>query len=115
MFECLSSLMVANPLLVPSLSGRGVRPGTQNGFVAALDIAFFTDLEGYRGSVDELVAAVKGLPLAPDAEEVLVAGEREERTRRERLQGGIPLPPGTVEKLRSVSRRFGLPLPPGLA
>ncbi|MEW6750979.1 MAG: Ldh family oxidoreductase [Candidatus Latescibacterota bacterium] len=114
MFECLTSLMVANPLLLPSLTGQGVRPGTQNGFVAALDIAFFTDLDGYRASVDQVVAALKGLPLAAGAGEVLVPGEPEERVCAERLRDGIPLPPGTVDKLRAAAARFGLSLPPGL-
>jgi hypothetical protein len=33
---------------------------------------------------------------------------------RERLVEGIPLPPGTVDKLRAAAQRFGLKLPAGL-
>jgi LDH2 family malate/lactate/ureidoglycolate dehydrogenase len=114
MFECLSSLMAGNPLLVPSLLGEGVKPGTQNSFVAALDIGFFTDVEEYRRNVDQLAAAIKGLPLAAGAGEILVPGEKENQVRAERLREGIPLPPGTVDKLRAAAERFGLELPAGL-
>jgi LDH2 family malate/lactate/ureidoglycolate dehydrogenase len=115
MFECLSSLMAGNPLLSSTILKRDPPPaGTQNSFVAAIDISFFTDLQGYRDDVDALAEAIKGLPTVPGAPEILVPGEPEDRVRKEREKAGIPLPPGTVAKLKAAAERFGLALPKGL-
>ena len=115
MFECLSSLMAGNPLLSSTILKRNPPlPGTQNSFVAAIDISFFTDLGGYRDNVDALAQAITGLPTVPGADALLVPGDPEERVRGERVKTGIPLPPGTVVKLKAAATRFGLKLPPGL-
>ena len=54
MFECLSSLMVGNPLLGPVLLGhQEAARGVQNGVVAAVDIGTFTDVQAYKEHVDE--------------------------------------------------------------
>lgn len=112
MFECLSSLMAANPLVTSTIAGpEPVRPGTQNSFLVALDIGFFTDLAEYRQNVDLLIRTEKGLPRLPGVAEILVPGEPEERVLAERLVHGIPLPPGTVAKLRTAAERFGLEVP----
>lgn len=115
MFECLSSLMVANPLLEPALSGReGASRHRQNSIVAAIDIGTFTDVERYKDRVDRLVDGLKRLPRAEGTTEVLVPGEPEDRCAEERARDGIPLPEGTVRNLRSVAARFGVKLPAGL-
>ena len=115
MFECLSSLMVGTPLLSSfAAQDDSVKPGTQNSFIAAIDIGFFTDVEGYRENVDKLVKTMKDLPLAEGAEEVFVPGEKEDRMHEERAVEGIPLPPGTVEKLKVAAERFGLEMPAGI-
>jgi ureidoglycolate dehydrogenase (NAD+) len=114
MFECLTSMMAANPLLMPAPAGSQIRPGSQNSVVAAIDISLFTDAEAYAAQIDALVGVMHRLPLAAGAEEVLVPGEREDRVRRQRLATGIPLPAGTVAKLQQAGRRFGIPLPAAL-
>ena len=116
MFECLSSLMVGNPLLSPRLLGQqdAPAPGSQNSVVAAINIAFFTEVERYKENVDLLVGALKALPKTPGSDEILVPGEPEERVYEERLQHGIPLPPGTVQKMRDVAQKLGVELPDGL-
>ncbi len=115
MFECLSSLMVGNPLLEPSLSGaKVVERGVQNSFIMAVDVAAFTDADEYRANVDRLIEAQKALPPADGVDEVMVPGEPEGRTYRDRAANGIPLPPGTVANLRSIASRFEAPLPSGL-
>jgi LDH2 family malate/lactate/ureidoglycolate dehydrogenase len=115
MFETLTSLMVGNPLLGPSLSGEpGAARHRQNSVVAALDIASFTDLAAYRAEVDRVIDGVKALPRAEGVAEVLVVGEPEDRCMEERSRHGVPLPAGTVENLRAVAARFRVPLPAGL-
>ena len=115
MFECLSSLMVGNPLLESALlGGEPVRRGTQNSVVAAINIGLFTDEAGYREHVDRLIQGIKGLPKADGFEEILVPGEPEERVYEERARLGVPLPEGTVTNLRVAAAKLGVPLPPGL-
>ena len=115
MFECLSSLMVGNPLVGPSLLGlEPPRRGTQNSVVAAIDIGTFTDVEEYKEQTDSLIDAIKSLPKAEGFDEILVPGEPEARAREDRLRHGIPLPEGTARGLRQVAERLDIELPAGL-
>lgn len=115
MFECLSSVMVGNPLLEPVLLGQeGVPRGIQNSIVAAIDIGAFTDLEAYREHIDNLIQGLKSLPKADGVEEILVPGEPEDRVREERERNGIPLPVGTLRRLQAVAEKLDVKLPPTL-
>lgn len=116
MFECLSSVLVDNPLLEPVLNGTRKSEGhqVQNSVVAAIDIGTFTEVNAYKEHIDKLIDGLKTLPTAEGFDEVLFPGERGNRTYDERWHSGIPLPEGTVSRLRSVAERFGLNLPPEL-
>jgi uncharacterized oxidoreductase len=57
---------------------------------------------------------LKGLPTVDGVDEVLVPGEPENKVHQDRTQNGIPLPPGTAQKLRDAAQRFGIKLPAGL-
>lgn len=112
MFECLSSIMAGNPLLEPVLLGTSkVPPGTQNSVVAAIHIGFFTDVESYKEHIDNVIQGIKNLPKAEGFTEILVPGEPEDRAYDERIRNGIPLPEGTVRRLREVAERLGIPFP----
>jgi len=112
LFECLTSLFVANPLLTPVFEGKpGATTHRQNSVVAAVDIATFTDLAQYKANADAIVDGIKALPTAEGFSEVLVPGEPEDRVQAERAKSGIPLPEGTFLKMKNASERFGIPLP----
>jgi len=112
MFECLSSLMVGDPLLGPALQEQpGAHKHRQHSVVAAINIGMYTDVEAYRTHVDGVVAGIKSLPRADGCSEILVPGELEDRTHAERAAKGIPLPVGTMRNLQTVADRFGLPMP----
>ena len=112
MFECLTGLMVGDPLLEPSLKKEpGADTHRQHGIVAAIDIGAFTDVERYRDQVDAVAAEIRKLPRAEGTTEILVPGELEDRMEEERLRNGIPLPEGTVQKLKVAGERFAVPLP----
>ena len=113
MFQCLTSLMAGNPLLAPVLRG-GENPRTQNSVVAAIDIGVFTDVVAYGENVDALTDCLKTLPTSAGFGEIFVPGQPEDRTCDDRAQNGIPLPPGTVHKLRGSVERFGIDLPEGV-
>ena len=112
MFECLSSLMVGNPLVSPVLMGEGKVPRiVQNSFIVAIDICTFTDVEAYKEDVDKLIDSLKALPKAKGVDEIFVPGELEGRTYRDRVQNGIPLPEGTARSLQAIAERFEIDLP----
>ncbi len=122
MMECLSSIMVGNPLLEPTIREDKERadydgPGgplskhLQNSVVTAIDIATFTDVDAYKENISDLIDGIKSLPKAEGFEEIFVPGEIEEKTYLERSKNGIPLPEGTWDKLRAMSQRFDVDLP----
>ncbi len=112
MFECLSSLMVGNPLLEPALQKKpGAMIHHQNSIVAAIDIGTFTDAEAYKAHVDATLDGIKALPPAEGVTEVLIPGEPEDRVHEERSTRGIPLPEGTVRNLKQVAERFKVRVP----
>ena len=111
MFETLASLAVGNPLLAPILAGASLRSGTQNSFLAAINLGMLTDLETYKQDVDALIAQIKDLPRAEGVEEILVPGEPERRTYERRQREGIPLPDGTVHNLIAAAEQLDLEVP----
>lgn len=114
MFECLSSIMVDNALQEPVLKGKKSYGHNQNGVVAAINIATFTDVEKYKATIDSYVDGIKALPKAEGFTEIMVPGEPEDRTFEERSKYGVPLPAGTVKNLTAMAERFGVKLPEGI-
>ncbi len=113
MFECLSSVMVGNPLLEPVLLGHKKNEGhqIQNSVVVAINISMFTDVEDYKEHVDNLIDGLKALPRAEGVSEILVPGEPENRTYDDRSRNGIPLPEGTIVRLRRVAEKLDVRFP----
>jgi LDH2 family malate/lactate/ureidoglycolate dehydrogenase len=126
-FECLASVMAANALVQPVISGAaGTAEGpmshvghmgthNQNSTVMALNIAAFTDVAQYKAGVDDLIDSIKALPKADGFDEIFMPGEIEERRYAERLVTGIPIPVGTVAPLKAIAKRLCIDLPPQLA
>ncbi|MXV92283.1 MAG: Ldh family oxidoreductase [Chloroflexi bacterium] len=73
--------------------------------ILMLDIARFGSADTFRQQVEAVIDYVKSDPLEG---EVLVPGEVEARTRRERLASGIPLPAATWQELMACATRFGI-------
>jgi len=73
-----------------------------------IDPSRFCPLEQFRKLLDETIAYIKSSTPAPGCEEVLVPGELEFRTRRQRLREGIPIDEPTRAALSSWARRAGL-------
>ena len=113
LFECLTSVMVGNPILVPWIRELQPKPlqGVQNSFVCAIDVDTFTDQDDYRQSIDDLIDTMHATPIHEGSDPIQVPGERENAVCEARTRDGIPLPEGTVDKLRVAADRFGLELP----
>ena len=73
-----------------------------------VDPSAFCPLEEFRRLMDETVAYIKSSPPAPGFDEVLVPGELEFRTRRQRQETGIPVDPATLESMREHGARLGV-------
>ena len=115
MFECISSLLVGNPLVEAELTGvDGERRHNQNGFLLAIDINAFIDVQSYGASVDRMVNLIKALPKASGTDEILVPGERGDRVLKERSRDGIPLTPDTWRALGEAAESFGVDRPDGM-
>ena len=112
MFECLTSLVVGNPLIAPFLEDApDGRKHMQNGLVIAIDISKFGDVSQYTREVDRLSIALKNLPRAAGVDEVLVAGERGDAVLATRQLSGIPLPRGTWDRLEAVAQSLDVEMP----
>src|SRR5690242_16722782 len=59
------------------------------------------------GMLDEL----RAIPPAPGFDEVLVAGDPEDRTRAAREREGVPIAPALWGTLRALSDDLGVPVP----
>ena len=82
----------------------------------ALDPAAFGDEAGYTARVEQLIAEVKGVPLAQGFDEVFLPGEVEDRAEAAaRAAGGVLLPEQSLADLRTLAAETGVPLPTGTA
>ncbi len=107
------ALSLMMELCAGGLSGQGMSSGDLsypgNGVLFSVyDIAHFTDLESYYDEVEALVAHVKSSRTEPGVAEVLLPGEPEFRTERERAQTGIPVDDTTWERICESARGMGL-------
>jgi LDH2 family malate/lactate/ureidoglycolate dehydrogenase len=111
-FEMLASGLVANPI-VPGFHG-GTKEGRrhrQNGFILAIDVSAFIPLDEFTATVDDTVDAIKALPPADGAGDVLVPGERGRRCERDRRSSGVPLGPKVWRELTGFAGPLGVPVP----
>ncbi len=102
-------------LVAGALSGTGpsVAPGYQDGngtMLMAINIARFVPLEQFTAQADLLSEKIKTTPTAPGFSEVLVPGEPELRSRRQRLAAGIPLPESTWQSIQSLAAELHVTL-----
>jgi ureidoglycolate dehydrogenase (NAD+) len=109
MIECLTSLVLANPIVAEVLEDTEAgRRHRQNAFVLAIDVARFGDPAVLRREIGRLVRVLKALPRAAGVDEILMPGERGDRVLVQRSRDGIPLPPAVVKELRAVAESLGV-------
>jgi len=103
-------------VLSGGLSGAGCSmPGrTRIGnavFLEAISIEAFSSRQEYLAEVDGLVAALRSCPPADGFKEVLVPGEPERRTERQRRENGIPIDEETWHQVVEAAASLGVPVP----
>jgi ureidoglycolate dehydrogenase (NAD+) len=111
MFEIVAGLLSGAPVLAPALGPDRRSRHTQNAFIVVLDVAGFRALAGFNADVDGLVDIIKRLPAREGAGEILLPGERGDRTEAVRRSTGIPIRPATWEALTRLATTLAIELP----
>jgi LDH2 family malate/lactate/ureidoglycolate dehydrogenase len=87
------------------------KPVSVSQMFLAIDIARFLPVDEFRARMDRLIGIMKTTPPAKGYSEVLVAGDPEWRTERERRKSGIPIGPGTWKALCEAGDKLGIAVP----
>ena len=74
----------------------------------AINVEAFADPEDFKTDVDRLVTYMKETPLAEGVDSILVPGEPESNTRRDRLENGIPLDATVMARLEAFAQEIGI-------
>lgn len=108
-------------VLTGALSGAGCsnskeyrsRPfyGGNGMFMMAIDVGRITDIGEFKQRVDDLFRSVKGSPVAPGSEEILIPGDPERRMRERRLREGVFIEDQTWGEIRVIGEEFGVEVP----
>ena len=86
---------------LPDKRGNGL-------FFQAIDIESFMPVDEFKEQVNILVQKIKSSRLRPGFTEILIPGEPEYRTEKERLKNGISIPDRTWEEIRATAATFSL-------
>jgi LDH2 family malate/lactate/ureidoglycolate dehydrogenase len=109
-------------VLAGVLSGSGIltevnspyktdKPSRCGHFFLALDIEAFGPRATFEARMEQMIAEVKAVPLAPGFDEILYPGELEARNEARHARDGLELPEKTVADLRAEAKRLGVPWP----
>jgi LDH2 family malate/lactate/ureidoglycolate dehydrogenase len=78
-------------------------------FFMAIDPRAFRDEGEFEHDLDQVIDVLHAAKRADPAQPVLVAGDPEMATQRERLEAGVPIPDDLMEQLRAVAARADVP------
>ena len=77
-------------------------------FVIVIDVEAFMPTNEFKRRADSLIRLIKNSELATGFEEILMPGEREFRTEKERRTKGIPLSVEVLGQLESLAKEVGV-------
>jgi len=96
--------------LLAGLAG-GYNPenhGVAGAYMQVINIAAFVPVELYQQNVRGFLDGIKSVPTAPGVEEILIPGEPEQRSRRQRLAEGVPVPETILAQMQEWSIKLGV-------
>ena len=111
LFECLTGVLAATPILIALAGLTGRRAAMQNAMVIAINIENFRPLADYRHEIGLLQGWVKTLPRQEGVAELLLPGERGGREAAARHHSGIPFSPKQWRELCGIGEAFGVSEP----
>jgi LDH2 family malate/lactate/ureidoglycolate dehydrogenase len=115
MFELLTSVLLANPIVSEFHGGSEEgRRHKQNAALIAVNLETFGPRERFLASVDDTLDAILGLPSAGGSP-VAYPGQRSAATEQDRTANGIPVAGGTWKALSAAAETYGLTLPDPLS
>lgn len=109
MFELLTSVLVAAPILTAYHAGQ--KKHRQNATLIVIDPAAFGPVEQFAANVDATIDTIHGLPKADGVERILVPGERSAATSAKRSDTGIPVGDKVWAEFVEVAGRLGVTVP----
>jgi LDH2 family malate/lactate/ureidoglycolate dehydrogenase len=110
MVECFSSVLSGAAIgsEIGSMYKDMNRKQDVGHFLCLLDIDAFMDVSEFTARMDRTIDALKSMRKRPGIEEILIPGERSQRTTQKNLRDGIKLPPAVVEELRQMCSELGV-------
>jgi ureidoglycolate dehydrogenase (NAD+) len=96
---------------VGELYGGEAAPQDTGHFHLAIDPERTVGRDRFEAVLERLLGELRAIPPAPGFEEVLVAGDPEERCRVERSRAGVPIEPVLWGTLRALSEELGVAPP----
>jgi ureidoglycolate dehydrogenase (NAD+) len=111
MFECLTGILAASPLLIMWADPARPKTNKQSALLIVLNVETFRPLSEFRRDIGALAAALRKLPLQQGFDEVLMPGERGEGRAAERRAKGVPLPPALWKELTDIAHGLGVTTP----
>ena len=115
MFELLAGVLSGAPVLAPALGPERRSLHTQNAFILTLDVAAFRAPEDFVAGADQLIGVLKALPAQEGFDEILLPGERGQRTEVIRRASGIPMATSTWAALERLAKNLAIDLPETVA
>ena len=91
--------------------------GTENGkkvpiplghFFIAIDIAHFTELDGFKKHAGDILRSLRNSKKSPKAERIWTHGEKEFVREQDRVKTGVPLPPLVQKQMIEMRDELGL-------
>ncbi|MBI3977993.1 MAG: Ldh family oxidoreductase [Chloroflexi bacterium] len=101
----IADLLASTLIAAPDHAAGGSPVGA---LLLAIDIATFRPVEEFIRETEARLAELKAVPPAPGFQEVLIPGEPEYRTKRDRERDGIRLGDGTWQSLTEIARSLGV-------
>ncbi len=103
-------LMLMVEVLTTVLAGTGAGPDRRAPFAhsfIALDVATFTDVDGFKADMDAYLKRLRECQPAPGAERVVYPGILERETLAERAANGIPYHPEVIDWFKETCASLG--------
>jgi ureidoglycolate dehydrogenase (NAD+) len=115
MFECITGVLAASPLLIMWADPARRKTVKQSAMLIVLNVETFRPLADFRRDVGELADAIRGLPRQQGFADVLMPGERGDGRAAIRRAGGIPVPAALWKELTEIAGKLGVAPPTPLA
>jgi ureidoglycolate dehydrogenase (NAD+) len=117
MFELMTSVLLANPIVSPNLAPGKKPRHTQNAMLMLARVDAFMPADAYLAEVATLRDALKALPRAigtnanDGADEILLPGERRARARDKTATQGVAIAQPVWEEVQAIAGGLGVALP----